>query len=247
MKVVNKQDRQKLCEGRNFQMGFAFLKKKGKNSFETVQPVSPCKDYLNDIVWGEKFNKSITAYGLSYTPNGLFNDDDFAYILIGLLPQDRKIPMEEFKGENCSYYPNMSKDLKNLSNNYKKLEAFINFFDNSLNLKPSTINKVAENSYIVSFDKEWASWTYSISLFSLLLRVGQFWDGKRDCMEFLENFKEFTHDSYLVKGSLPKIKKLLKSKKFLEDSHLVEISKGYKTGSSAFHNWGICATSCLGN
>lgn len=245
MKIVDKQNRSKLNEGRNYQMGFAFLKRKSKNIFETVQPISPCKDYLNDVVWAEKFGKDITAYGLSYSPQNLFKETDFSYMVIGLLPTDRNVSLDKYNPKSCSYHPNMLKDLKNLSENYKKLEAFINFFNESLNLKPAEIEKVEENTYIVSFDKAWVKWTYSISLFSLLLRVGQFWDGKKDPLEFLEKFQEFSLDTYLVKSSLNKIKKLLKEKTFPEDKNLIDTSKEYESGNSTFHNWGICATSCL--
>ena len=60
IQIINKQCRSKLCEGRSYQMGFAFLKKLDNNTFETVQPISPCKDYLNDVI----FLKILAILGL---------------------------------------------------------------------------------------------------------------------------------------------------------------------------------------
>ena len=73
LKIIDKQNRGKLNEGRNYQMGFAFCKKVSNKVLETIQPISPCKDYLNDVVYSERTGKNVSAYGLNTSKLGLFD------------------------------------------------------------------------------------------------------------------------------------------------------------------------------
>jgi len=43
--------RNNLAEGRNFGMGFGFLKKLSNTKYKTIMPISPCKDYINDVLY----------------------------------------------------------------------------------------------------------------------------------------------------------------------------------------------------
>lgn len=220
MKLIDKQNRYVLGEGRNYQMGFAFLKKV-KQDFHTVQPISPCKDYLNDVVWAERTGNNISAYGLSYKKQDIF-DGKIAYMVISIMPN--------FSG---SRYSTQDKDEQRLDENYKLLEEFINYFEDKLKLKDkSTIEKVEFNKYLITFPDFWCRYTYLISLYSLLLRVGQFWKGKGNPLKYLETFADFQPDVYLIKDSLPKLKKLIKSG---EQKHDME-SLG---GGVTVHNHGI--------
>lgn len=198
MVVVDKQNRGKLSEGRDYQMGFGFLRKTGVRLFETIQPISPCKDYLNDVVFSEATGEPVTAYGLKTSKINLFENEKYAYLGIKILPH--------LRGND---YAQIEEHIQNLNDNYKNLKKFLNFFDKSLKLRISQIYQANDGIFVIKFDKAWASYTYSISLYSLLCRLGQFYKGDVSPMDFLKSFKDFNPDVYLCINSLPKINKIL--------------------------------------
>lgn len=222
--VLDKQNRSKLLEGRDYQMGFGFLRKTGVRLFETIQPISPCKDYLNDVVFSEATGKPVTAYGLKTGKINLFENEKYAYLGIKILPH---------KGGGV--YPQMEEHIQNLNQNYKNLKKFLNYFDKALSLKLSQIYQANDNIFVIKFDKAWASYTYSISLYSLLCRLGQFYKGDVSPMDFLKSFKEFNPDVYLCLNSLPKINKILELSSLpLQDMSTLQPGTGV-------HNFGIMA------
>lgn len=222
VKVSDNLDRKVLNEGRNHQMGFAFLKKVLKN-FETVQPISPCKDYLNDVVWCEHLKSEMTAYGFKYAYKGIFNRTKFAYIAIKILPY--------MSGDK---YNDFDTHEKNLKDNINNLLRFINHFDGIFGLQKTEVLDADNGMFVLKFDKGWARYTYTISLFSLLVRLGQFYkDG--DPMLFIKNFKDFSQDVYLVQATYAKIDKLVKLKSFPEFD-LNSLNAG-----TSVHNFGIKA------
>ena len=200
MKLIDKQNRESLSEGRNYQMGFAFCKKIELGIYETIQPISPCKDYLNDVVFSEITGKPVTAYGLKTKQLGIF--DKRGYIAFKI----------------CPSYSNMEKDKQNLNNNVLNIQKFMNNFEVLLKTRKSKIKKVTEtegnkgneDSFIVSLPSDFLVGTYSISLYSLLLRVSQWYDGKQDVMEYLKTFKAFPVDTYIVNSALPKLERIIK-------------------------------------
>lgn len=228
MIVIDKQKRSVLGEGRNYQMGFAFLKKIAPvRLFETIQPISPCKDYLNDVVYSEATGKKVSAYGLNTSKENLFDEEKYAYLAIKIMPR-----------QDGGDYGSLQKDSDNLNSNYLTLKAFMNYFDSALGLKKTQIYKTNEGRdgiFLVKFDKAWAAYTYSISLFSLLLRVGQFYDASVEPLDFLKSFSAFSPDVYLVKAALPKIIKILELKS-LPVQDLTTLKPG-----TGIHNFGIMA------
>lgn len=225
MVIIDKQNRSKLNEGRDYQMGFAFLKKIAPvRLFETVQPVSPCKDYLNDVAYSEATGKVVTAYGLKTSKENLFDNEPYAFMAIKILPR-----------QGGDDYGTLQQDTDNLNSNYKVLKSFMNYFDDELGLKRTQIYKANDGMFVVKFDKAWAMYTYSISLFSLLLRVGQFYKGDVSQMDFLKSFKAFNPDVYLVQNVLPKIIKILETKS-LPVQDLTTLKPG-----TGIHNFGIMA------
>ncbi len=210
-----------LSEGRSYQMGFGFAKKTDKDTYETVMPVSACKDYLNDIVWSEATDKSILVYGLKYEKQDIY-DKDYAYLIISILT---------YKGGNP--YPDYEKDVERLEKNYRKLEAFINSFEETLTEGVFTkIDKIEENKYLVKVPLFFTRGTYLISLYSLLLRAGQYWDGEQNPEDFLTNFSASLVDTTLVKQATTKLKKLLNNGYIKQDLEKLG-------GSYEVHNCGI--------
>ena len=219
--LIDKQNRKTLGEGRSYQMGFAFVKKTPeKDEYTTVQAITACKDYLNDVVWSEHVDKPIVAYGLKYSKVGLF-DSNTAYMVLSILPY-----------HYGSDYPNQERDTKNLKENFKLLQEFLNYIEQLLLLDVRTeIEEIADNKYLVKFSYEWCKGTYLISLYTLLIRAGQFYK-EGDPLEFLEKFNAMPEDTYLVQGMYPKLKKLIETGFVKQDLEALP-------GGTTVHNCGI--------
>ena len=223
MCIINNKERSVLSEGRNYQMGFAFLKKIDDNNYETVQPISPCKDYLNDVVWSENCGKPVHAYGLSYKKQNIFEKQDRAYLAISICNK---------KAGSLFNYADFEKDSQNLKENYKTLQSFMNDYEDDLGIERTEITEVSNNLYFVRISLFWVNTTYLISLWSLLMRVGQFYKGENSAKEFVETFKAFPPDIYILNSAKPKLEKLLNGvipKQNFDDLH----------GGTDVHNCGI--------
>lgn len=210
-KIIDNQDRNVLCEGRSYQMGFAFVKQVSKNVFETVHPISPCKDYLNDIVWTEATGKEIQVHGLKYQKQSLWKaEDEVAYLVIKIC--------DRFGGGG---YANLEADKERLLKNYKKLQALMRHFEKLLKIKNKTVitKTTTKGLFLVRLDSTWRESTYMISLYSLLLRVGQFWDGETEIMHYLDTFGAFSPDVYLLGACLLKLKRIIDGHKILSNLH----------------------------
>jgi hypothetical protein len=195
--VELKGDRKKLGEGRTYGIGFALCKNLGNNKFETVLPISACKDYLNDVIFSEATGKSITAHGLSYSKKGIFEGQDFAYAVMSMLDNNH--------GSSSKYQD----DVKTLEANYENLNTFINFFEEKFGVETLTkFEKIGDNLYFSPISKYWVDATYKISLWGLLLRSALNYDGTITPWEFVKSGKSTT-DSYLLNSIVPKIEKLM--------------------------------------
>lgn len=180
--IVDEHDRKKLHEGRTYNMGFAFLKKLKNNKFEAAHATSPCKDYLNDVVYGEYLNQAVGACGLSYEPQGIF-DKKTSYMTMKMLPANN----------NSSYYrpgTTLEKDIEMLEKNYKNIEKLINWVESKLDLPFTKITIANDGFYLIEFSYYWSSQTYLISLYTLLLRMAQFYNGINSPAEFLNEYKD---------------------------------------------------------
>jgi len=227
IKIIDSQNRDVLSEGRSYQMGFAFLKKLNDNTFETIQPISPCKDYLNDVIFAEHTNKPISAYGCKLDGRQDLFDDKFGYMVISIC---------KYKYDHNYNDQQHQIDIDKLKVNHKKLEFFINQIEEHFDLDPYTntmISEVDNNLYLVEVPVIWTKSTYMISLYSLLLRVGQFFeDVTKDPVKWLETFNSFMEDVTLVKQALPKLKDILKYGPLQQDFSNLK-------GDTSTHNLGI--------
>lgn len=217
--IVDNQNRKVLGEGRNYQMGFAFCKRDG-DTYNTVQPISPCKDYLNDVVYTEATGKGVHAYGLSTKKQDIY-DGDKAYIAMKIC---KRFPDEE--------YPNYHKDIENLEKNYENLQKFLNIFENQVGIVPTQVIKTGDNMFLMILDTYWCQASWLISLWGLLCRVGQYFDGNTDPKVFWDNFKA-SDDTYLVASVKGKFDKWLNGEK---------CNQPFGTSSSnSVHDYGIVA------
>lgn len=225
---TDNQDRGKLGEGKNYGSGFAFCKVV-KNKWHTVQPISPCKDYLNDIVFAEWTGRTIRAYGLSASKKNIFdikNGRAFMVMSICLMG-----------GRDGTKYNGYETDCKILEENHKNLQAFINWFEEEMKLDSRTeISKIQDNLFAISFPIFWTKGTFLISLFSLLLRAGTYFKhpaSKTDANNPLDFLKTMKHnDVCLVNGIMDKVKNILKNNFKPQDLNKM-------TGGTSVHNTGI--------
>lgn len=223
--------RSKLIEGRNNGMGFAFLKKVDSNVFETVQPVSPCKDYLNEVIITENTGIGTRAHGLNYKEKlDIFSD--VGYMTIKILPDN-----------SGKYYYNKSKlaeeDIKILSDNYKNLENFINQIEKDLDFTDFTkIEKANDEYYLVIVPKQWLISTHAISLYTLLLRIGFVYNGKDNYNEYLSKYEYSLADKRMFESIKNKFKLILQNKK-LPPNRIKYSLSALKRGNHSPHNNGI--------
>lgn len=158
-----KQSRSQLYEGRICGLGFGFAKKIDDTHYQLMQPISTCKDYLNDFIYYHKYKSEISCYGLKvpYSKNSLFFDKE-NYLFIQVL--DCYI--------NDGSYEHLSREIKLLDDNYEYLEKTVQDFEEYFGLKSRTkITKVQDNLYMLSFGKEWIKSPYTLSFYTLMIRV----------------------------------------------------------------------------
>ena len=203
VKIIEKGDRSSLCEGVTSGMGFAFAKKTETDTYETVSPISTCKDFLNEVVYTEATGFSSRAYGMNWDKKvDLFKDR--VYLVIKMLAR---------KGGSGYSYANstLEKDTALLCNNYKNMQAFMRCFDEILGLKPTKIAQSENGMFLVTLDKEWVSTTYSISLYTLLIRAALVYEDG-DFLKFLDNYKYSNYDAGLLRSSRKGINKIIETK-----------------------------------
>lgn len=231
IKIINNKNRSILSEGRSNGLCFAFCKATEDSVYETIQPISACKDYLNDIIYNERTGKPISAYGLSCTsPTNIFVNK-YAYLVIQVL--------------NDSYQQdNLTKQLiamqTKLQENYQNLTLFMNYIEEMLGVNigvyETCINKTENDTqFLVSFSSDfWCKYTYTISLYALLLRVGIWFDPDKytDSITYLEEFNHYQPDVMLVKQCLPKLKYMIEYGLPIQELDKMQ-------GNSSTHNCGI--------
>jgi hypothetical protein len=223
VKIIEKCDRNRLCEGRNWQMGFAMLKKTAEDTYETVVPISPCKDYLNDVIFSEATGLPLQVYGASTKKTGIFETEPMAYMGFKICP---KFGSKTYNG--------MEADILNLEKNIKNIETLINYVEEQFKLKErSTFHKAEEGHYLAIMPMWWVKYTYLISLYTLLVRMAQFWNGEGTAQQYLDKYST-PLDKSLWDGAKPAYKFILEDGLYKQD-----LSKWKSTDSYTIHNCGI--------
>lgn len=205
-------------------MGFGFAKKIGKDEYETVMPISPCKDYLNDVIFAEATGKAMSVYGFSYKKTKLFdNEDKYAYMAFKICPYKVGKP-----------YNNQEADVVNLDKNIAKVEQVINALEKQLGLKLFTkIHSAGNSLFLAELPKYWTQYTYLISLWSLAVRMAQFWDGNGSPDSALQSYKN-TLDKSLWDGAKNNVMKLIASNGEIPKQDFKKYDNDYSV-----HNCGI--------
>lgn len=169
MIIINNHSRSILAEGRKKGFGFAFAKKVSEyksNTFETVMPVSPCKDYLNDIVAVENGAPPFTVYGLSSKKTDLFKNGVFLVIRIcdTDLNEEKDI---ELKEENKIIKKMLDKE-------YNKIKNILNEIEEKITDQKTEIYKANDGYYLLEVPRIWVMNGPMISFYGLIIRNALF-------------------------------------------------------------------------
>ncbi len=214
LKFEDNWPRKVLAEGRNYGFALAFCKVENDTA-STVGPISPCLDYLNDQVYSENTGKPYSAYGYKATKANCIGDK--AHLVMAILPY--------FKGGNYSV---MDAEMAYAKDHHAKIAQFLNQFESKMNLKTLTsVVQVADNRYLFSIDPFWCKWTYLVSTWSKLCRIG------------LESRKSVAPTSYEEALDMLDPNKI-KTTDACYAPKLIKAVKSFVDGAVPDDDWNIC-------
>jgi len=217
-KLVDNKTRARLGEGRQQGLGFAFCKL-DNGILETVGPIGPCKDYLNDQVYSEHTGKPYCRYGYKAVKTGCFTDKAYLVIKVCKATSDERD------------YHGYKEDREALQANHSNMQKVVNWFEEACKLADRTeIIKLDDDHYAVVSPLFWVSATYLISLLTLLLRASLKYDGKIAPRKFLESGEIEYMDMSYVSMALPKMDKMISGTIPKQDFSVI----------TDWHNAGIC-------
>ncbi len=216
-KLIDKQDRSVLGEGRSQGIGYAFAKRKG-NTLTTSSPISPCKDYLNDSLYSEITGKPYSACGLNTTKQDIF--DTHAYLIMSVCLAGCRA---------LKKYETYDKDVAALETNHAGMQKVINWLEDLLKIDGRTsIQRIAANQYVIIAPLFWAQATYLISLYTLIIRAALYYVDNTDIKAFLLNPNN--PDAYMIKMAWPKVERMIGG----------EVPKQDFNAPTSWHGAGIC-------
>lgn len=230
MKITEKCNRQVLNEGRDSGMGFAVLKRVDDENYITVNPVSPCKDYLNEVVFTENTGYPTSGCGLVYSKvNDVFKEKT-SFLTFKV----QKTKNGDFYIENKTFEDYK----KEVDDGYKNIENLINKYQRPFRFAPCKITPANDEYYLVEVDTRWMKSTYSVSLLTLLLRVGKNFKEKQSVVEFLLSVSNTSIDYTLINSCFKRILKVYTCKK-LPSIKKIHIKNKKDNPSFSPHGLGI--------
>ena len=174
--IVDNCPRDPLGEGRSVGMAFAALKETNINHYETISPFSPCKDYLNDVLYTEHTGVTMGACGLKTLPKQGILDNSCLYLGIKFLNR---------KGDNNKEYE-MSLSYSNEANSKITRARHIEFYTKNLDFCNRILTEAnlelglrftselvptkEEGEFLLILPIQYAHSTYLISLITGLVR-----------------------------------------------------------------------------
>ena len=217
MKIIDNYQRKGLAEGRSFGMGFS-LALKNKDSYEAVQALTCCKDYLNDVVYAEKAGNILPIiYGFKYDNIRRLFKNKYFYLIIKILPRLGKDKLDD----------ELVKDKDNLNKNYKNIEKIINVFEDKLGIKHTKITKLDNDYFVVKAPVFWVDTLYLFGLYTLLLRAYQYHNKENYDIEYLLNNPAYKYDNMMITSSKDKIKRILNGERPVQDYNKFNVDSAY--------------------
>jgi hypothetical protein len=218
MKVNLLHSRKGTFEGRNQGIAIGFV----DNKLNTICPITPCKDFLNEVVYSEYTGIQIgSIYGFKHPVSGVFKGKRKINLAAAICKQNKDEPYTQI-------------DKVQIKNTVK----FINNIETRLNIPKTTVRQIDEFT-IFRFSNYWISQVYLISLYGLLIRLGVNYDGT-NVLDYYVSKKVPSEDFSLAQESYFNFKEILENKYLDVDSMLKEHSQ---TGDTHYiHNkLGICS------
>ena len=230
-KIKELQKRSKLCEGRDFGVGFTILNKKG-SKFETYLPFTACRDYLNDFAYVESTKKEIgRIYGYEHKILNCFDNKNIVYFGVKALHKNNQGNYDKFD------------ELQNiLINNYIHLEIFLNKIETDLNIKIKTSIELDEDTLIIKCSKFWVKSTPLISVYTLLIRCYFNIETleNKSILEILQNNVPFINaDSMMKKPCVDFYELYLKNKSKFTNPDYNGYDLVQENNPGLIHNFGI--------
>lgn len=217
MKVNLLHSRKGTMEGRNQGIAMGFV----DNKLNTICPITPCKDFLNEVVYSEYTGIQIdTIYGFKHPVSGVFKGKRKINLAAANCKSDKDLPYTQID-----------------STQVKNTVKFINKIETRLFIPKTTVKQVGEFT-IFRFSNYWISQVYLISLYGLLIRIGVNYDGT-NVLDYYKSTKVPSIDYNLCQNSYENFKEILQNKYLDVDSMLKE----YSEMGNKYHihnNLGIC-------
>ena len=224
MEVLNENSRSSLSEGRNYGIGFAWAEKKGK-VIKTINPVSPCKDYLNDQCAVEAGYGEFRVYGLKSEKRNLFEKK--AYLVIRTCDSYKN----EEKGKELSEAEQKINYL--LKENYKNIEMVLNSVEEQFIKERTKIYEANNGYYVIDVPTIWTINGPMISFYALIVRNAIY--GAKDIDDLFLNKKVYNVDHNFLGYALAFYY-------FIKNGIIPEVNykdKQFELESGSVHNYGV--------
>jgi hypothetical protein len=239
-------DRKTLTEGRQHGLGFAFCKKISDTEFETVQPISACKDYLNDVVFSEITGLDYYAYGFSSKKEGIF-DGTTSYLVMRVLPH--KYIVQGYGAPGYYLEKDRLAESVTLASNIVHIIELMNYVEDQLKVEGRTnIEQADGDKWLIYVPYWWCRSSVLISLYSLIVRMGLTYDGSMSPEVFLEDYDHKSNadlwnptklNPNSKGGAKPKYEHFVKHGPIVVDMLTLDYTESGYSNKSAVHNYGI--------
>jgi len=140
------------------------------NNYEGINLGVCCKDFLQDTVWSELTGKEMIVYGQHSKPTNTFKDQENLILCVYSHTFDLSNVSEE---KLLEYSLN--------------LQGFLNEIETLRNYSLTTVELI-DKKFIIHFSKEWIQLPLIFSAFTLLCRIGFYYNGN------LENYISTLYD-----------------------------------------------------
>lgn len=184
-----------------------------------------CKDYLLDIVWSDLTQKSMTAHGQQSDYKGII--DKQTTLKLVMYPY-------MFNGLN-------EPKIEELEQLMVNLQGFINEIELLMNIEELSLFEYSDNKIVIEFSKKWIDKPYLLSLYTLLCRIGVYYDGNLE--EYLKNpytaERKYldTCDSYYMKLHYQKLLDIFNGKAIIEQPDWKDLQPGGQVHNSGIFSW----------
>jgi len=205
----------KTYNGKHDGWAFQFL----NDDYEGIHLGVCCKDFLQDIVWSELTQKEMEIYHQKSNYQGIINKQDVL-----------KLCMYPYLFNN-KYEP----IIENLEELGVNLQAFLNEIEILREYELSTVT-CDDNKLVILFSKQWIEKPYLLSLFTLLCRIGLWYNGDLD--SYISNINKInspyfdTEGLYYITGNKHLLLHLLNDEGELDQCDWSELTTSNKVHES---------------